>query len=291
MVGTCLNQGGMFTAKLEGMFQDMDVSKDLSANFKKIYSGSVSMQFFVISSHWPTYNSVDIVLPPEMSKILDSFRDFYLGVQPKRKLTWLNQLSTCVLKASFPKVFLLLTQGDKELNVSLMQAVVLLLFNSFPCLTPPEIESQTGLSAKDVSRILASLSSGKLKLLSKDPDSKSIEKTDSFTINDAFSNPLFRLKVAGVIAEKQVESSIVIEKVITDRKFVIEAAIVRILKARRRIEHKALVQEVFEQCKFSVEVFFYLIQAGDIKGRIETLIDREYIARDVKEVGYYIYVA
>jgi cullin-4 len=113
--------------------------------------------------------------------------------------------------------------------------------------------------------------------------------TDQVTINDSFTHSLYRIKVPSggqktPVTTKDSESSEkVTEKVVADRKFVIEAAIVRILKTRRRISHQDLIKEVFEQCKFSLE-------AADVKGRVETLIDREFIARD-KEPGVYVYVA
>lgn len=53
----------------------------------------------------------------------------------------------------------------------------------------------------------------------------------------------------------------------------IDAAIVRIMKTRKSLSHKLLVQELLIQLKFP-------IRAPDLKKRIESLIDREYLERD-----------
>ena len=53
----------------------------------------------------------------------------------------------------------------------------------------------------------------------------------------------------------------------------IDAAIVRVMKTRKSLSHKLLVQELLVQLKFP-------IQASDLKKRIESLIDREYLERD-----------
>jgi len=60
-----------------------------------------------------------------------------------------------------------------------------------------------------------------------------------------------------------------------DRKPQIEAAIVRIMKDRKTLDHSQLIAEVVRQLspKFRPEV-------SDIKLRIESLIDREFLARE-----------
>ena len=59
-----------------------------------------------------------------------------------------------------------------------------------------------------------------------------------------------------------------------DRSFLqIDAAIVRIMKTRKTLSHKLLVNELVVQLKFP-------IKGADLKKRIESLIDREYLERD-----------
>lgn len=73
----------------------------------------------------------------QMSQYLENFKKFYLGKHSGRKLQWQPSLGHCVLKAAFK-------QGDKELQVSLFQSLVLLLYNSADELNYVEIKEATG---------------------------------------------------------------------------------------------------------------------------------------------------
>ena len=73
-----------------------------------------------------------------MSQYLENFKKFYLGKHSGRKLQWQPSLGHCVLKTAFK-------QGDKELQVSLFQSLVLLLYNSADELNYVEIKEATGM--------------------------------------------------------------------------------------------------------------------------------------------------
>lgn len=55
----------------------------------------------------------------------------------------------------------------------------------------------------------------------------------------------------------------------------IDAATVRVMKTRKTLSHKLLVGELMQMLKFP-------IKASDLKKRIESLIDREYLERDAE---------
>lgn len=61
-----------------------------------------------------------------------------------------------------------------------------------------------------------------------------------------------------------------------DRLYLIDAILVRILKAHKTILPQALIPQVLEQIKVPA-------QASDIKQRIESLIEREYMERDAQD--------
>ncbi|POM57861.1 Cullin family protein [Phytophthora palmivora] len=74
------------------------------------------------------------------------------------------------------------------------------------------------------------------------------------------------------------------ERVFRDRQYQVDAAIVRIMKARKKLSHALLMTEIFTQVRFPAK-------AADIKRRIESLIDREYLARDSNNAQMYNYLA
>ena len=53
----------------------------------------------------------------------------------------------------------------------------------------------------------------------------------------------------------------------------IDAATVRVMKTRKTLSHKLLIGELMQMLKFP-------IKGSDLKKRIESLIDREYLERD-----------
>lgn len=75
------------------------------------------------------------------------------------------------------------------------------------------------------------------------------------------------------------------KRVEEDRSVAIEAAIVRIMKARKTLSHQALVAEVLSQLEF------FKPEARIVKRRIEALIEREYLERDPDSPTQYKYLA
>jgi cullin-4 len=56
------------------------------------------------------------------------------------------------------------------------------------------------------------------------------------------------------------------------------------MKARKRLLHTTLVSETMSQLRFPV-------QNSDLKKRIESLIERDYLERDPDEANFYRYLA
>ncbi|KAG0712271.1 Cullin-3 [Chionoecetes opilio] len=170
--------------------------------------------------------------------------------------------------------------GPKKhiIQVSTYQMVILMLFNTRDKLTYEEIQNETDIPDRDLVRALQSLALGKpaQRVLLKTPKTKEMESTHEFTVNDSFTSKLYRVKIQAVAAkgESEPERKETRSKVDEDRKHEIEAAIVRIMKARRRMTHNNLVAEVTDQLKSR-----FLPSPILIKKRIESLIEREYLAR------------
>uniref|UniRef100_A0A803VJA6 Cullin-4A n=1 Tax=Ficedula albicollis TaxID=59894 RepID=A0A803VJA6_FICAL len=240
--------GAAFTSKLEGMFKDMELSKDVMVQFK------------------------------QMIKLQEVFKTFYLGKHSGRKLQWQTTLGHAVLKAEFK-------EGKKEFQVSLFQTLVLLMFNEGDEFSFEEIKMATGIEDSELRRTLQSLACGKARVLIKNPKGKDVEDGDKFIFNGDFKHKLFRIKINQIQMKETVEEQVsTTERVFQDRQYQIDAAIVRIMKMRKTLGHNLLVSELYNQLKFPVK-------PGDLKKRIESLIDRDYMERDKDNPNQYHYVA
>uniref|UniRef100_A0A452VE14 Cullin 4B n=1 Tax=Ursus maritimus TaxID=29073 RepID=A0A452VE14_URSMA len=246
--------GAAFTSKLEGMFKDMELSKDIMIQFKQYMQnqnvpGNIELTVNILTmGYWPTYVPMEVHLPPEMVKLQEIFKTFYLGKHSGRKLQWQSTLGHCVLKAEFK-------EGKKELQVSLFQTLVLLMFNEGEEFSLEEIKQATGIEDGELRRTLQSLACGKARVLAKNPKGKDIEDGDKFICNDDFKHKLFRIKINQIQMKETVEEQAsTTERVFQDRQYQIDAAIVRIMKMRKTLSHNLLVSEVYNQLKFPVKV-------------------------------------
>lgn len=273
--------GSQFTQHLEGMFKDIDLSREIMQSFRQTFENDpiIEMNVNVITAGcWPSYPSVDVKLPEELANLQEKFMSFYLGKHSGRKLTWQNSEGHCVLKARFDG-------GMKELSVSLFQCVILMLFNDSEKLSYAEIAQKTGMEEKELKRALQSLACAKVRILNKEPKSREINDDDSFEVNTALNERLFRIKVNSIqVKETAEENKQTMERVFQDRQQQIDAAIVRVMKTRKSLTHALLISELMAQLKFPTK-------ASDLKKRIESLIEREYLERDREDAQTYNYLA
>lgn len=246
--------------KLEGMFKDMELSKDIVQSFKEVKGeemGSLDLSVSVLTDgFWPSFPETPLNLPHSLSKAQESFKAFYQSKHSGRLLKWQNSRGHCVVKADFPK-------GRKEVSLSLVQTAVLLLFNDSERLSAKEIGDATGIESKELTRTLQSLALSKVRLLervtSEGPSKKDISLGDVFRVNLSFTNPHFRIKVNAIQAKDTPEERVATtEKVFQDRVYVVDAAIVRIMKTRKSLEHELLLAELIPQLKFQSTVWVLL---------------------------------
>lgn len=259
--------GPGFTQKLEGMFRDIDISRDYGKNFQ-----NKKLDVSVLSQgSWPTYPEVKARIPDEMTTALKEFEDYYLKANNGRKLMWRHSLGHCQIKASFPK-------GDKELMVSLFQGIVILSFNSVvQSLSYKEIQANTGLDDKELTRTLQSLACGRpeTRVLVKSPKGKDVNPDDIFKVNENFSNPKTVVKINQIqMKETSEENQATHERIVQDRSFEIQAAITRIMKAAKKKTHSELIAATIDTIKGRG-----IPSVAAIKQAIEKLLDREYLSR------------
>ncbi|KAL8121586.1 cullin-1 [Apium graveolens] len=275
--------GGQFTSKMEGMVTDLTLAKENQSSFEEYLGNNANVNpgidltvTVLTTGFWPSYKSFDLNLPAEMVKCVEVFREFYQTKTKHRKLTWIYSLGTCNINGKFePKTI--------ELIVTTYQASALLLFNTSDRLSYQEIMTQLNLSDDDVVRLLHSLSCAKYKILTKEPNNKTISPTDYFEFNSKFTDKMRRIKIPLPPVD---EKKKVIEDVDKDRRYAIDASIVRIMKSRKVLGYQQLVMECVEQLG---RMFKPDVKA--IKKRIEDLITRDYLERDKDNANLFRYLA
>lgn len=275
--------GQQFTSKMEGMVQDLQMAKEKETKFKEWMDRKnvrlpLDMNVTVLTTgFWPSYKPVEIALPEEMMMGLEQFNLFHDELNNKtRRLTWQVTLGSAHIKATFDKVY--------ELILMPLHVVVLMLFNDAEgALSYAEILERSKVPDEDLPRVLGSLCLAKHKLLIKEPDSRTISKTDKFSVNTGFTDRARRVRVPLPPADDRRK---ITEDVDKDRRYAIDAAIVRIMKSRKALPHSSLIMEVVQQLQRMFQPDLKVI-----KRCIEGLIEREYLERDQENQQLYKYIA
>ncbi|KZF26715.1 nuclear pore complex subunit Nup192 [Xylona heveae TC161] len=279
--------GAGFTHNLEQMFKDVDLAREEMASYRSILEGKqkktgMDLNVNVLSaSAWPTYPDVTVNVPPTILSAINDFDQHYKSKHTGRKLTWKHSLAHCQLKARFRGC-------EKEIVVSSFQAIVLLLFNDVASgtqLSYPDIRAATGLPDVELKRTLQSLACARYRVLTKTPKGRDVNEDDKFNVNLNFSDPKYRIKINQIqLKETKEENKETHERVVQDRHYETQAAIVRIMKSRKTIKHAELVAEVITATKSRG-----VLDPADIKKNIEKLIEKEYMERE--EGNEYKYLA
>ncbi|WVQ83705.1 hypothetical protein IAT38_005849 [Cryptococcus sp. DSM 104549] len=276
------------------MMKDLQLSETLAKAYQvaqaknpEEYKDSGNFTANVLTeSAWPAYpllkDGWNFTLPPSLQHSVSTFTDWYATQHKNRQLSWRFQLATVTLTARFPS-------GRFELGVSLFQAVVLMLFNEEDALGFGEIKERTGIESKELVRTLQSLALGRkgTRVLVKKPAGKEVLPTDTFAWNKGFTSEKIKFKINQIQQDLSVEESRKTnEQVALDRVSILEATIVRIMKARKTLSLQLLIDAVVSDVvkRFPPDV-------KEIKKRVESLIEREFMGRDEEDRGVLNYIA
>lgn len=217
--------GFEYTNKLQRMFQDMQISKDLNRDFKEHLTTAESAKgvdstFSILGTgFWPlTPPSTNFDPPQEVSGEIERFTRFYRHKHDGRKLTWLWHLCKGEIKAGYCKA----SKVPYTFQVSVYQMAILLLFNEADEFTYDDMLSTTHLSNEVLDQALAVILKAKVLIMS----GKSGEKPGpgkSFKLNYEFKSKKIRvnLNLGGTKEAKQeeAETNKTIEE---DRKLVLQ---------------------------------------------------------------------
>jgi cullin 1 len=219
--------GFEYTNKLQRMFQDMQISKDLNQGFKE-HSQSLENNITLDSQYsilgtgfWPlTPPNTTFNPPAEIAAVCVRFSRFYKNKHEGRKLTWLWQLCKGEVEANYCKN----SKTPYTFQVSLYQMAVLLLFNEKDTHTYEEITGATQLNTESLDPALGILL--KAKVLTMKPENEKPGPGKTFKLNYDFKSKKIRVNLnVGMKSEskqEEVETNKTIEE---DRKLLLQVSL------------------------------------------------------------------
>ncbi|KAI0042482.1 Cullin-domain-containing protein [Auriscalpium vulgare] len=270
--------GFEYTNKLQRMFTDMSLSKDLTDQFKERMEQNhddmdINFSIMVLGTNfWPlNAASHPFSVPADIQQTHERFQKYYQMKHSGRKLTWLWNYSKNELRTNYlNQKYILMTSS--------YQMGVLLQYNTNDTLSLDELIAATSIPKEIILQVLALLTKAKILIC---------DEKEQYDLNPNFKSKKIRVNLNQPIkAEVKAESSDVLKTVDEDRKYVIQATIVRIMKARKTMKNQPLIQEVISQIsqRFTPKI-------PDIKKAIETLLEKEYIERVTDARDTFAYVA
>eukprot|EP00607_Mallomonas_marina_P010583 CAMPEP_0182422980 /NCGR_PEP_ID=MMETSP1167-20130531/8860_1 /TAXON_ID=2988 /ORGANISM="Mallomonas Sp, Strain CCMP3275" /LENGTH=526 /DNA_ID=CAMNT_0024601527 /DNA_START=555 /DNA_END=2135 /DNA_ORIENTATION=+ len=289
--------GVNFTGKLVGMLTDVELAKSFEAEFvshlqvwkqKELVATTTRMIDFSVkvfnTGFWPAQRTLGLKVPPVFEPYIRCFEDWYRGRNASHRLKWELSVGDAVVAMS-------IGSRKYDLVLSTPQAFVLCLFdNRTDPLTVSRIREESGFTDTDtLHRVLASLIFQKEKnILLKEPMIPKISETDVIFVNKFFHNRLRKFRIPLILLDDTNHAadkvSMLGATVNTDRKSLIQAAIVRLMKSRKILSHNELVAEVIHQ------LITFQPQKASIKFEIEKLIEKEYITRSNDDQTIYQYL-
>jgi len=265
-----------FTHKLERMLSDVETSKELTDSFaqhlkEKQIAASLPELTITVGTFgtWPSMQvTKEPYLPQPLKTLRASFQAWYAPREKGRNLSWSISHCNVLIRTLYTK------QRSYEILASVPQVSVLMQFDphdqrSFDTLVKTaELDEPTALQALSV------LVRQRL-LLGPDSDKK-VPGDTAYRLNLDFSSSSKKLTL--ISSQAQRESQEAQEKEVRtgdDRRFAIQAAIVRVIKRQSPIKHAQLVEQVTSEL-LSCPCSFHP-QPQDIKSNIGKLIDKEQI--------------
>ncbi|CAL5433195.1 unnamed protein product [Camellia sinensis] len=246
-----LKQRWQLISKTERMATDSTLASENQSHFeeyleKNSYANpGVDLTVTILATgFWPTYKSSYLSLPAEIVKSVEVFKEFYQTKTKHRKLTWIYSLSTCIINSKFE-------QKAIELMVGTYQK-----------------SRQLNLADDDLVRVFQSLLCADYKILRKEPDTETVTAIDYFELNPKFTDKMRDNQIPLLPVDERKK---VVEDIDKDRRYAIDASIVRIIKSHKVLGYQHPNRKA-------------------IKERIEDLITHEFLESDKENPNLFWYL-
>ena len=261
--------GTFFVAKSQEMISDIKSSFEMSQNFNEENkeNGETKISYYVLSNYtWPVEKLITANISSLITNNQKKFYDYYHKKNSGKSLYWYLPFCSGELEMSLPE-----NSGEKiKIICNGVHAAILVCFTkSQNSLTLKEIINKTKLEKENITLYIKKLVDKKILKnegevysvnyeVEKDNGSKEIMLIDYNEEDNAKS-----------VEEKE-------QKSLEERKFVIDAYIMKVLKQKKHMFREDLVSSVKEKMPFEEKDEI-------VEKRIEQLIDNRYISRDEKK--------
>ncbi|KAF2747876.1 Cullin-domain-containing protein [Sporormia fimetaria CBS 119925] len=285
--------GFEYTNKLQRMFQDIQTSKDMNISYKEHQhkmledegvserKGAIDATYQILGTgFWPLNPPTTPFTPPQ--QIVDTYNRFIFFYNQKhsgRKLTWLWHLCKGEMRMNCAKMPN--SKVSPTLQVSTFQMAVLLLFNDSETVSYDEMVEATNLNKEWLDPNIAMFI--KSRVLIAEPEGAKPNPGTVYKVNTAYRPKKLKtnLNISVQSVQKQ-EAEDTHKTIEEDRKLLLQSAIVRIMKSRKKMKHQQLVSETIQQVKNRFQP-----KVPDIKKCIDILLEKEYLERlEGEEIGY-----
>jgi cullin-4 len=294
--------GSNHVTKIKTMLDDIENSKYLNDDFRRYCltldnkQSTQDIDFIVkilSSDSWPlegvnykTKHADTINLPNILDNYITRFTNFYFHKFEKRQIIWVHEFSWAIVNF---KAF-----GGKryELIVSSYQMTMLDLFNKRKRYSVKDLCALMGIAVNDdikfnvfISYLIPLLKFNVLVLSDNKPFDK-ITASDFINLNESFASDDYRINLNfkyETVREEKKEKEIS-HFIIEDRKYQIDAIIVKLLKQQKKISYEPLKSQVIQAVRS-----YFIPDSAIIDTRLENLLNRNLIAKDAENINVYVY--
>lgn len=257
--------GPFYTRKLDTMLTDMELSAQWQQAFAERRTAPSSLHVQVLTqAHWPSIPCTPMALPPYMQEALTEYEAMYQAAHTGRTLQWCHDLGTLTLQTKWDDTVV-------YVHGSTWQAAILLCFNARTECTGTHLQTTTQLPWPVLESTLQTFLRMSTPLLSKTPADTTMRPADTFRLTTHLPTKRRHIRLPSPHTHPSAMpiSTTTATPTLVDVDMVLQAAIMRILKASKRASHATLVSRVIEAVQEKVTA-----TPSDVKKAIEKLMDK-----------------
>ena len=250
------------TIKVENMIKDIMLHNDNSDRYKVL-----------TLSHWPIYKNTKCALPNELREKLKEYTQKYNETFSQRKVEWNNDISTVTIYLNLNRKY--------QITMSVIEYCIIKLFSKKDKYQIREMVEELDMDESHTFMYIDNLI--QYKILNSEDEKIDLSSIISFNKDFSYKKICFSLPKPSV--DKSQEEMKNKQEVNENRMEIIKAAIVRIMKSKKTLDHNNLIIEV------NKNINLFTPQVKDIKKSVENLIEREYLERCDDQANKYNYLA